>query len=149
MRTEPTRRLSLAKAVLGVILGIYLAALAFLFGYLIWRTITIHLLDETAQMVILAAMAFAATLWGGYVASWFNHYRYSRLLGFCVGGCLYLVAALFLAIGPEDFVFILPFARGFDLAGLQVAIPPLVAGAIGGWIAERSHRRSRARSPLP
>src|SRR3989304_2984515 len=111
MRFGLIKRLSLFKALLAVSLGIYLATLSFVFGYLLWQSMTIHLAGETVQMAILAALAFLATAWGGYVASWFNYYRNCRLLGFCVGGSLYLAALLFLAVGPDDFVFIFPFAK--------------------------------------
>ncbi len=138
---ELTKRASLIKATIAVVLGTYLAILAFVFGFLLWQTITVHLEDSTAQTAILVALALMATAWGGYVASWFNYYRNSRLLGLLVGISLYLVSVLLLTIAPGYFSSVLPFAQGESaLAGLQGIVPPLIAGALGGWIAEHRNK---------
>ncbi|MDA8188398.1 MAG: hypothetical protein M0T85_09670 [Dehalococcoidales bacterium] len=141
-----SRQFSLVKAILSVVLGTYLGILAFVFAYVLWQTITIHVENGLIQAAVLAAFAFIATAWGAYAASWFNYHRGGRILGLCVGGSLYVLSTLMLSAMPEMSDRWLPYAlsqiSGTEIAGL---VPPLVAGVFGGWLAERRQRRSGTR----
>lgn len=148
MDARPSRRLPLFKELLAVVLGTYLAAISFVFAYLLWRSITLHLSDASTQLAILAILSLAATAIGGYAASWFNYYRYSKLLGLCVGIILYVVSAVLLSYSPDNFGFVLPFFNAAVPMDLQTALPPLAAGALGGWSADRLSRRRNSVSHL-
>jgi hypothetical protein len=141
MEARPSKRLPLFKEMLALVLGTYLAVITFVFAYLLWRSITIHLADASLQIAILALFALLATAAGGYAASWFNSYRYSKLLGLSVGVVLYLAAVMLVVYSPDNFRLVLPFFNTSVPIDLATALPSLVAGTLGGWSAHRISQR--------
>ncbi len=148
MGIRRSRRLPLFKELLALVLGSYLAAIVFVFGYLLWRSITMHLADTSLQIAILAALGLFATALGGYAASWFNYYQSGKLLGLGVGVSLYVVAAALLNYSPDNFSLVLPFFSSPVPTELQTVLPPLAAGALGGWSADRFSKRRGSASGL-
>lgn len=137
---ELFKRQSWVKLIVAVAIGVYLGAIAFLFAFLLWNSIAAHLEDSGVQGAMLAAFAFIAVAWGGFVASWFNYYEHSRALGLCVGAVFYVASALLLTGAPKELALALRLSDiSYAMTEPQSIIAPMVAGALGAWIADRLH----------